>query len=398
MAGKKFYSPEFKDECVREVIEKSRTIASVAREQGVVEQTLGNWVSAYRRAHPDEVVAEPELSVSERARLRQLERENRELREERAFLKKSGGLLREGTAVSVKYAFIAGEEGGAWTVASMCRWARVSRSGYYAWASRPVSARAARREQLAVLIEHSFTASDETYGYRRVHADLAAWGWDVDDDTVRQIMRDLGLMPCQPRPWRPTTTISCDAGQTPDLVNRDFTAEQPATKLVGDITYIRSWEGWLYLATVLDCCTKKVVGYAMADHMRTSLVTDALGMAHHNGHTRAGITIMHTDRGVQYTSHVYAEFTNNIGVTRSVGRTGICYDNAWTESFNGTLKNELVHRTVYPTREHARVDITHWIELRYNTRRRHSALGYRTPDQAEKDWYETNSVARTIGY
>jgi len=294
--------------------------------------------------------------------------------------------------VSVKYAFIRGEE-GVYPIASMCSWGAVSRSGYYAWRDRPASARAARRAELAVLIEYSFAQSDEAYGYRRVHADLIAWGHDVDDDTVRRIMRDLGLIACQPRPRGPVTTIASDAGDTPDLVQRDFTAETPGVKLVGDITYIRTWQGWLYLATVLDCCTKKVVGYAMAEHMRTCLVTDALAMAHRNGHIRAGVTIMHTDRGTQYTSDEYARFTAEIGVLRSVGRTGICYDNAWAESFNGALKNELVHRTQYPTRRHAIVDITRWIELRYNTRRRHSALGYRTPDQAEKDWYTVNSAA-----
>lgn len=198
-------------------------------------------------------------------------------------------------------------------------------------------------------------------------------------------MRDLELVPCQPRPWRPVTTIAGDAAGTPDLVGRDFTASEPGRKLVGDITYIATWQGWLYLATVLDCCTKKVVGYAMADHLRTSLVTAALDMANRNGHIRPGITVMHSDRGVQYTSQEYVEFAAGIGLTRSVGRTGVCYDNAWAESFNGTLKNELVHRTAYPTRNHAEVDITRWIELRYNTRRRHSALGYRTPDQAEQD-------------
>lgn len=286
--------------------------------------------------------------------------------------------------MSVKYAFINGEEGN-YPIVSMCRWAGVSRSGYHDWRDRPVSARAARRADLATVIKFSFDQSDETYGYRRVHADLLAWGYRVDDETVRLIMRDLELVPCQPRPWRPVTTIAGDAAGTPDLVGRDFTASEPGRKLVGDITYIATWQGWLYLATVLDCCTKKVVGYAMADHLRTSLVTAALDMANRNGHIRPGITVMHSDRGVQYTSQEYVEFAAGIGLTRSVGRTGVCYDNAWAESFNGTLKNELVHRTAYPTRNHAEVDITRWIELRYNTRRRHSALGYRTPDQAEQD-------------
>lgn len=294
--------------------------------------------------------------------------------------------------MSVKYAFINGEEGN-YPIVSMCRWAGVSRSGYHDWRDRPVSARAARRADLATVIKFSFDQSDETYGYRRVHADLLAWGYRVDDETVRLIMRDLELVPCQPRPWRPVTTIAGDAAGTPDLVGRDFTASEPGRKLVGDITYIATWQGWLYLATVLDCCTKKVVGYAMADHLRTSLVTAALDMANRNGHIRPGITVMHSDRGVQYTSQEYVEFAAGIGLTRSVGRTGVCYDNAWAESFNGTLKNELVHRTAYPTRNHSEVDITRWIELRYNTRRRHSALGYRTPDQAEQDWKKAASAA-----
>lgn len=294
--------------------------------------------------------------------------------------------------MSVRYAFIHSEEGN-YPVASMCRWARVSRSGYHAFRTRTPSVRARRRADLAAIITFSFDESDETYGYRRVHADLVRWGFQVDDETVRSIMRELDLVPCQPRPWRPVTTIPGQAGDTPDLVNRDFTATEPGVKLVGDITYIPTWEGWLYLATVLDCFSKKVVGYAMAEHMRTSLVTDALDMAARNGHIRKGITVMHTDRGTQYTSEEYARHAQKLGVTRSVGRTGICYDNAWAESFNGTLKNERVHRTEYPTREHARFDITRYIELRYNTRRLHSTLGYRTPNEVEEAWHAANIAA-----
>ena len=294
--------------------------------------------------------------------------------------------------MSAKYAFICSEEGN-YPIVSMCRWAGVSRSGYHDWKTRAPSARATRRAELTKLVRFSFSESDETYGYRRVHADLCRWGYAVDDETVRLIMRAEGLVPCQPRPWRPITTISSDAGDTPDLVKRDFTADAPATKLVGDITYIRTWEGWLYLATVLDCCTKKVVGYAMADHMRTELVTAALDMAARNGHIRKDVTIMHTDRGTQYTSDEYVKHAKKLGIKRSVGRTGICYDNAWAESFNATLKNERVHRTAYPTREHARIDITRYIELRYNTRRLHSALGYRTPNEVEEAFYAANIAA-----
>ena len=209
-------------------------------------------------------------------------------------------------------------------------------------------------------------------------------------------MREQGLVACQPRPWRPTTTIAGDTSTTPDMLERDFTCDTPARKLVGDITYIRTWEGWLYLATVLDCHTKQVVGYAMADHLRTSLITDALILASQRIEIRRDVTIFHSDRGCQYLPiHVagIADFTKELGLRRSLGRTGTCYDNAWAESFNGTLKNERVNRTVYPTKDHARLDISRHIELRYNQKRLHSALGYITPNEAQQNWFRQHQAA-----
>ncbi len=294
--------------------------------------------------------------------------------------------------MSAKYAFICGEEGH-YPVGKMCRWATVSRSGYYEWRGRGPSPTALRRQRLETLVAWSFEASDRTYGYRRVHADLARRGVHADDETIRQLMRELDLVPCQPRPWRPTTTVASDTAATPDLLGRDFTAAEPATKLVSDITYVPTWEGWLYLATVLDCATKQVLGYAMAEHLRTSLVIDAVAMAARAVPLRRGVTIFHSDRGCQYTSKEFAGVADALGLRRSLGRTGTCYDNAWAESFNGTLKVERVNRTVYPTREHARIDITRYIELRYNQKRPHSALGYRTPNEAAKAWYDKNRAA-----
>ncbi len=288
--------------------------------------------------------------------------------------------------------FIAGEEGN-YPVYLMCRWAKVSRSGFYEWRFRAPSATARRREVLASLVRFAFEHSDGTSGYRRVHAQLRRWGHHYDDETVRSMMRELGLVPCQPRPFRPVTTIAGDAAGTPDLIGRDFTAAAPGVRLVGDITYLKTWEGWLFLATVLDCYSKKVVGYAMADHLRTSLVIDALRMAARNIRFTRGVTIFHSDRGCQYTSQEFADAAAELGVRRSVGRTGVCYDNAWAESFNGTLKVERVHRTVYPTREHARIDVARYIELRYNQIRLHSALGYRTPNEVEAEWFDQNPAA-----
>jgi putative transposase len=200
--------------------------------------------------------------------------------------------------VNVKYVFIAGEEGN-YPVRKMVAWAKVSRSGYYEWKARTPCSTARWRAELGEIVEFLFTDSDGTYGYRRVHAALARAGRHVDPQTVRSIMAERGLVACQPRPKGPKTTICSDAGATPDLIRRDFTATQPGHKLVGDITYVATWQGWLYLATVLDCFSKKVVGYAMAEHMRTELVTDALAMANRNGHIRPGVTIFHSDRGTQ---------------------------------------------------------------------------------------------------
>ncbi|MDO3651313.1 IS3 family transposase [Nocardia mangyaensis] len=391
MAQKKsrHFSAEFRDTAAREVVERSRAVEDVARDCGVTGQTIRNWVKDFRAAHTS---ADAGLSISERARLKELERRVRELEEENRFLGKSGGLLREEAPVTAKYAFIASEE-GSHAVAPMCRWAKVSRSGYYEWRNRKPSATAQRREVLEAEVRFCFSHSDGTYGYRRVHAQLARWGTSVDPGTVRTIMRELGLVACQPRPWRPITTIAGDTSDLPDLVRRDFTADRPAAKLVGDITYIRTWEGWLYLASVLDCFSKKVVGYAMAEHMRTELVTDALRMAATNLGFLRGETIFHSDRGVQYMSSEFASVAKELGIRRSVGRTGVCWDNCWAESFNGTLKNERVHRTEYPTREHARKDIISYIELRYNQIRLHSGIDYRTPNEVESEWFERNKAA-----
>jgi transposase InsO family protein len=273
----------------------------------------------------------------------------------------------------------------------MCTWLEVSKSGYYEWRSRPESATAARRELLKIKIKALFEANDETYGYRRIHATLVRGGEQVSDELVRQLMRDLGLVPCQPRPRR-SLTVQGAAGPIPDLVNRDFTAGKPGEKMVGDITYIFTWEGWLYLATVIDCATRKLAGWAMDDNYRTPLIGDAIKMAARNLDLPEG-AIFHSDRGSNYTSAEFAGVLEDLKIRQSVGRTGICYDNALAESFNGALKVELVHRTVYPTRRKAREDIARWIELRYNRTRLHSVLGYRTPQEVLDEYLEMQAAA-----
>lgn len=277
------------------------------------------------------------------------------------------------------YEFIDGEK-YAYPLVRMCAWLGVSKSGYYDWRNNPGSATSQRRELLKTRIETIFDASHGTYGYRRVHAALVREGEEAGPELVRALMRELGLVACQPRPWRQTTIPDPEAANTPDLVRRDFTATRPYEKMVGDITYIRTWTGWLYLATVIDCYTKMVVGYAMASHMKTSLVSEAIDMATRN-HTIPAGAVFHTDRGSQYTSAEFRMRLRELGIRPSVGRTGVCWDNAMAESFNGAVKNELVHRTAFPTLAHARTAIAQYIELFYNRNRLHSALGYMTPHE-----------------
>ena len=181
-------------------------------------------------------------------------------------------------------------------------------------------------------------------------------------------------------------------GPIPDLVARDFGAAAPGEKMVGDITYIPTWEGWLYLATVIDCATRKVAGWAMGDNYKTPLITAAIEMAARNLDLPAD-AIFHSDRGSNYTSGEFAAVLGRLGIRQSVGRTGICFDNALAESFNAALKVERVHRTVYPTRKKAREDIARYIEIRYNRARLHSALGYRTPQEAHDDYLNLQAAA-----
>ncbi|GAB3275634.1 IS3 family transposase [Actinocorallia lasiicapitis] len=241
-------------------------------------------------------------------------------------------------------------------------------------------------------MQHFFDASNGTYGYRRIHADLADHGVPAGPELVRSIMRELGLEPCQPKPWRLSLTEQDgQEHQIPDLVQRDFTAAAPGSKLVGDVTYIETWEGWIYLATVIDCFTKAVIGWAIGDDYKTPLIEKAIEMASSN-HDLADEAIFHSDRGSNYTSKKFAATLRRLRMRQSVGRTGVCWDNAMAESFFSALKNERVHRTEYPTRDHARRDIIRYIEFWYNPKRRHSALGYKSPAQAHAE-YLNNQLA-----
>jgi transposase InsO family protein len=268
-----------------------------------------------------------------------------------------------------------------YSVVLLCRVLKVPRATYYFWlASRPAVAERQRAEdELAEEIREIHGKSRGAYGAPRVHAALRRKGHAINRKKVERIMRERDIRGVTRRKRRYLTKQDTKAAPAPDLVGRDFTAAEPGTKLVGDITYLATIEGWWYLATVIDLATREVIGYAMADHHRAELVTDALEMAAGRGQLQPGC-IMHTDRGSEYTSSEFRREVRKLNLRQSMGRTGICYDNAAAESFFGLLKAE-IGTTVWESREAARADVFRFIEVEYNrTRlRKHPEFGYLTP-------------------
>jgi len=226
--------------------------------------------------------------------------------------------------------------------------------------------------------------SRSTYGSPRVHADLRETG-PVGRKRIARLMREAGLVGCRPRGFR-RTTIADPRAQTDDLVRREFRPAELDRLWVSDITYVRTDEGWLYLAAILDACSRRIVGWSLADHLRTELALDALTMALTTRHPGPGL-IHHSDRGTQYLSGAYADQLADHHLRQSVGRPGTCWDNAVAESFFATLKTELLHRQPWPTRQQAKTAIFEYIEVFYNRQRRHSTLGYLAPAEFEHRYH-----------
>ena len=268
----------------------------------------------------------------------------------------------------------------------MCRVLGIARSGHYAARRR---ARWSVRTEADAHLEHEIrvihSESRGTYGSPRVWAELRCRGERVGRHRIARCMRAAGITATLRRRFRRTTDSSHGLPVAENLLARDFTAERPNQKWVTDITYVRTLEGWLYLAVVLDLFSRRVVGWSMASHMRTDLVMEALTMA--VGNRLPGADLMHhSDRGSQYASFAYQDALRCHGIECSMSRRGECHDNAVAESFFGTLKTELIHRQTWPTRASARSAIHDYIELFYNRKRRHSTLGDRPPAEFEADY------------
>lgn len=272
----------------------------------------------------------------------------------------------------------------------MCRALGVSKSGYYRWASGAESDHDRRDAELTAMIEDYFGKQRGRVGSRAIYAWLARQGQVTSVRRVWRLMASAGLVCCHPRPRKRTTIPDTDAPRVPDRLRRDFNASRPNEKWVGDISAIRVGAGWAYLATVIDLYGRKIVGYAIADHMRESLVTLALSNALQYRDWPQNV-IFHSDRGAQYTSKAFAQFCDDHNVLRSMGRVGSCYDNAAAESFFATIKKELIYRKPWLRISQLRKAVFGYIEIYYNRNRLHSANGYLTPDEYEIE-YKSNQL------
>ena len=268
-------------------------------------------------------------------------------------------------------------------IATLCRMLGVSTSGYYAWLERQPSARATSDAQLLERIRAIHTKSRGTYGVPRVHAELEAEGTHVGRKRVARLMRQAGLAGVSRRKGCWTTIRDRDARPAPDLVQREFVAEGPNRLWVADLTYVPTWAGFLFLAVVLDAFSRRIVGWAMAHHLRTELVLEALNMAVGRRQPATDV-IHHSDQGCQYTSIAFGSRCREAGVRPSMGSVGDCFDNAMCESFFATLECELLDRHRFPTQAEARIAVFDFIEGWYNTQRRHSSLDYDSPIDYER--------------
>ena len=278
----------------------------------------------------------------------------------------------------------------------MCRVLGVSRSGFHAWRGRAPSKRAVQDARLTERIRAIHEANRKVYGSPRIHAELVmAEGERVGRKRVERLMRQAAITGLRPKKRGRTTIRVPGVRVCEDLVDRAFLAAAPDRLWVADITYLRTWEGWLYLVAVQDLYSRRIVGWAMADHMRTELVTDALQMALARRRPEPGL-IWHSDQGSQFVSLAFGQQARAAGIAQSMGSRGDCFDNAVAESFFATLKKELIHGRSWPTKAELRTEVFEYIEVFFNRRRRHSTLGFLSPSEFEKISLSQSQMIETV--
>ncbi|EPO2180647.1 IS3 family transposase [Escherichia coli] len=370
------FTPEFKEEAVRQITERGYSVAEVSDRLGVSAHSLYKWLRAIKPDNSEQHARDLLEAKSEILKLRaQLKRTE----EERDILKKGRAVLCKGARL--KYRFI-NEHRTVWGVMTMCRVLNVARAGFYAWLHNPVSARDKDNQRLLMLIRDSYSLSGGVYGYRRVHGDLNEIGETCGKNRVGRIMQ-LNRIKAVRGYKAPRRIAGRPSVVAPNRVQRQFTVVRANQVWVTDITYIRTWQGWLYLAVVIDLFARNVVGWSMKPTLSRELALDALMMAVWR-RKPDGEVIVHSDQGSQYGSDDWQRFCRANNLAPSMSRRGNCWDNAVAESFFSSLKKERIRKRIYKTRDLARADIFDYIEVFYNRARRHSHLGGVSPEAFEQ--------------
>ncbi|MFD7319465.1 IS3 family transposase [Streptomyces sp. NPDC059883] len=394
MPAPRKYPDELRERAVREVQTSGRPVAHVAKDLGIHKEALRGWV---RQAEADKGDRPDLLTTAERAELGQLRKEIAELRGANEILKAASVFFAKGARPAPHEAdAVINHLRDDFGVEPVCRELDLSVSAYNARRRRPKSARRQRDEQLVEHIRRIYDASGETYGARRIHRQLRREGIITARCTIERLMREDGLEGVIRGQRRRTTIPEPSAPRPPDLVSRRFTASRPNELWVADLTYIRTWSGWAYVAFVLDVYSRMIVGWQLATHMRTDLPLDALEMAlWRRGIKKCSGLIHHSDRGSQYVSIRYGERLIEAGATASVGSVADSYDNAMAEALNGSFKAELIeHQGPWRDADQVERAVVQWVGW-YNTERLHSALDYLPPEEFETQHYRSQAATNT---
>nr|WP_155885164.1 IS3 family transposase [Cronobacter dublinensis] len=377
MSGKR-YPEEFKTEAVKQVVDRGYSVASVATRLDITTHSLYAWIKKYG---PDSSTNKEQSDAQ--AEIRRLQKELKRVTDERDIFKKSRGVLRK--AVRLRYAFIR-DNSCCWPVRLLCRVLDVHPSGFYAWLQQPHSQRHQADLRLTGQIKQFWLESGCVYGYRKIHLDLRDSGQQCGVNRVWRLMKRVGIKAQvgyrSPRARKGEASIV-----SPNRLQRQFNPDAPDERWVTDITYIRTHEGWLYLAVVVDLFSRKIIGWSMQPRMTKDIVLNALLMAVWRRNPEKQV-LVHSDQGSQYTSHEWQSFLKSHGLEGSMSRRGNCHDNAVAESFFLLLKRERIKKKIYGTREEARSDIFDYIEMFYNSKRRHGSSEQMSPTEYENQYYQ----------
>ncbi|MFC1482884.1 IS3 family transposase [Candidatus Margulisiibacteriota bacterium] len=373
------YDQDFRQEAVELALHSDKSAAQIAKDLGVNEATLYYWIRKNKNRGEDVMVNKNNRKTRDSNEVRKLRKELEDTKLERDNLKKSSGHLLKTT--EMKFVFIKHHH-SEFPVKKMCQVLKVSKSGFYTWLNRKPSTRQVENNMLLVEIEKVFIKSRKCYGYPRVHKELVEKGMHYNKKRIARLMKGRFQAKMKKR-FKITTHSNHNFPVAPNILKRNFTAEKLNQIWTSDITYIRTDEGWLYLAVILDIFSRKIIGWHMNKRLTKELVIKALNNALRRRNYPTNI-IFHSDQGVQYASHEFRKILEVHKFIQSMSNKGNCYDNAITETFFHTLKTEHVYFEQYETREKARRSIFDYIEIFYNRERRHSSINYMSPENFER--------------